>query len=136
MRVPHFLREQHIAFETLLHAPAFTAQRRAKYLHVSGRQVAKNVLLAGPAGYVLAVLPAPRSIDAETLAGELGGPVRLAADPEIADVFPDCEWGVVPPFGSLYGGGHLTGRFATAGRLGRLRGELPGRGRAPALPGL
>jgi Ala-tRNA(Pro) deacylase len=103
MRVPDFLMEQHVPFETLLHPPAFTAQKRAKYLHVSGRQVAKSVLLVGPAGYFLAVLQATRHIDTRKLSQELGGPVRLADVREVADVFRDCEWGVVSPFGGLYG---------------------------------
>jgi Ala-tRNA(Pro) deacylase len=29
--------------------------------------------------------------------------VRLATDEEIAGHFSDCEWGVVPPLGTLYG---------------------------------
>ena len=33
----------------------------------------------------------------------LGGPVRLAKGRELAEVFRDCEWGVAPPFGRLYG---------------------------------
>jgi len=103
MRVPDFLAAQRVSFETLLHPPAFTAQKRAKYLHVPGRQVAKSVLLAGPAGYFLAVLPATDQVDTGRLARELDGPVRLAAGSEIRAVFPDCEWGVVPPFGRLYG---------------------------------
>ena len=37
------------------------------------------------------------------LAEQLGGPVRLANDREIAEVFRDCECGVVPPFGTRYG---------------------------------
>jgi len=49
------------------------------------------------------VLPATHQIDSSRLAQELGGPVLLADDREIARVFRDCEWGVVPPFGSLYG---------------------------------
>jgi Ala-tRNA(Pro) deacylase len=103
MRVAEFLAEQRVPFETLLHAPAFTAQNRAKYLHVPGRQVAKSVLLKGPEGFLLAVLPATHHIDTERLAEALGGPVRLATDAEIAEVFRDCEWGVVPPFGRIYG---------------------------------
>jgi Ala-tRNA(Pro) deacylase len=103
MRVPDFLAEQRVAFETLLHPLAYTAQKRAKYLRVPGRQVAKSVLLAGPQGYFLAVLPATHQIDTAVLARELGGPVRLAGEREIRAVFPDCEWGVVPPFGRLYG---------------------------------
>jgi Ala-tRNA(Pro) deacylase len=103
MRVADFLAEQHVPFESLLHPPAFTAQNRAKFLHLPGRQVAKSVLLKGSTGCVLAVLPATHHVDTEALTQVLGGPVRLANDAEIADTFQDCEWGVVPPFGALYG---------------------------------
>jgi len=103
MRVSAFLHEQSISFETMVHPPAFTAQKRAHYLHVPGRQVAKCVLLAGPAGFVLAVLPATHRVDLDLVARALGGPVRLADGYEIADVFQDCEWGVLVPFGTLYG---------------------------------
>jgi Ala-tRNA(Pro) deacylase len=103
MQIPQFLSERRVAFETLLHPPAFTAQKRAKFLHVPGGQVAKSVLLAGPQGYLLAVLPATKHVDTARLAADLGGPVRLASDQEIARVIPDCEWGVVPSFGSRYG---------------------------------
>jgi Ala-tRNA(Pro) deacylase len=103
MRVSQFLAEQQVAFENLVHPPAFTAQKRARFLRVSGRRVAKSVLLAGPQGYFLAVLPATHHIDAEPMERALGGPVRLASDEEVARVFYDCEWGVVAPFGRLYG---------------------------------
>ncbi len=103
MRVPDYLAEQQVRFETLLHPPAFTASQRAKVLHIPGRQVAKCVLLAAGQGFLLAVLPATHQIDTDVLARELGGPVRLADDREAAQLFRDCEWGVVPPFGTLYG---------------------------------
>jgi Ala-tRNA(Pro) deacylase len=103
MRIAEFLAEQQVAFEPLPHPLAFTAQKRARSLHVPGGRVAKCVLLLGPRGYLLAVLPATHQADLEKLAAALGGPVRLARDREIARVFRDCEWGVVPPFGTLYG---------------------------------
>jgi Ala-tRNA(Pro) deacylase len=103
MRVPIYLSEQQIPFETLLHPPAFTAQKRAKFLHLPGKQVAKCVLLAGETGFVLAVLPATLHVDTDRVARELGGSFRLATSEEIADVFRDCEWGVLAPFGTLYG---------------------------------
>ena len=37
------------------------------------------------------------------MAALLDGSVRVAEEREVADVFRDCEWGVVPPFGTLYG---------------------------------
>jgi Ala-tRNA(Pro) deacylase len=98
------LTEHEVPFETLLHPPAFTAQKRARFLHVSGNRVAKCVLLVGePGGYILAVLPATRHVDTERVARELGGTLRLANSDEVADVFRDCEWGVLTPFGTLYG---------------------------------
>src|SRR5579885_3339992 len=103
MRISDYLTAQRIDFESLPHPPAFSAQKRAKYLRLPGRQVAKSVLLSGPSGYLLAVLPATHHVDTRALAEHLGGPVRLANDLEIADVFCDCEWGVVSPFGTRYG---------------------------------
>lgn len=103
MWVSQFLAEQQVPFESIVHPPAFTAQKRAKYAHVPGHELAKGVLLAGPDGYVLAVLPATHHIDLDLLARHLGGPLRLADRRETARVFNDCEWGVVSPFGTLYG---------------------------------
>jgi Ala-tRNA(Pro) deacylase len=103
MRIDAFLADHDVSFETLSHPPAYSAQKRAKYLHVPGGQVAKGVLLRGPAGYLLAVLPATHQIDTDQLGVALGGSVRLADQAEIAVVFRDCEWGVVPPFGTIYG---------------------------------
>jgi Ala-tRNA(Pro) deacylase len=103
MRVPEFLRQQEVAFDTVLHPPAFTAQKRARCLHVPGKHLAKAVLLAGRAGHVLAVLPATHQVDLEAVGAAVGGPVRLATNAEIAAVFHDCEWGVLTPFGTLYG---------------------------------
>jgi Ala-tRNA(Pro) deacylase len=103
MRVLQFLAEQQINYEPIVHPPAYTAQKRAKYMGISGKQVAKALLMAGPDGYFLAVLSATCHVDTQALAAQLGGPVRLAADEEIGEVFEDCEWGVVAPFGRLYG---------------------------------
>jgi Ala-tRNA(Pro) deacylase len=107
MRVADYLNAQkalgRVAFDYLPHAPAFTATKLAKYLQVPGEQVAKCVLLRGPASYFVAVLPATHYVDTERLREALHGPVRIADDREMSEVFRDCEWGVVPGFGGLYG---------------------------------
>ena len=103
MQIAEFLTERQVAFESLTHPPAYRAQKRAKYLHVPGHRVAKSVLLRGPDGLMLAILPASHQIDTAKLGHELGGPVSVADDRDIDLVFRDCEWGVVPPFGALYG---------------------------------
>ena len=103
MSLPPILTESRLPYEIILHPPAYTAQKRAHMLHTPGAQVAKCVLLMGPTGYVLAVLPATRYVDTVCLSRALEGPVRLADAKEVADVFRDCEWGVAAPFGTRYG---------------------------------
>ena len=103
MTITDYLVEQRVPFEELPHPPAFSASKLAKYLRVSGGEVAKAVLLHGPAGFFLTVLPATLQADLAKLAVQQGGPVRLATTDEIVATFRDCEWGVVSPFGNLYG---------------------------------
>jgi Ala-tRNA(Pro) deacylase len=103
MRVPSFLADHQVPFETIVHQPAYTASKRARFLHVPGRDLAKCVLLTGPRNLLLAILPATHQIDLELTATQLGGPVRLASTEEMAEVFRDCEWGTLVPFGRLYG---------------------------------
>jgi Ala-tRNA(Pro) deacylase len=52
----------------------------------------------------MAVLPATRHINFDKAkAAFQSGPVLLAAEAEFARLFPDCERGALPPFGSKYG---------------------------------
>ena len=37
MRLTQFLSDQQVAFEEMVHPPAFTSQKLAKFLHVSGK---------------------------------------------------------------------------------------------------
>jgi Ala-tRNA(Pro) deacylase len=113
-----FLADQDMPFETLVHPPAYTSVRLAKRLHISGRLVAKSVLLVCPGGYYLAVLPATLRVDFKAIGQNLGNPVRLARDDEIADLFNDCEQGTLSPFGRLYGiSTLLDDSFAPAAQL-------------------
>jgi hypothetical protein len=52
----------------------------------------------------MAVLPASYSIDFDDLRKETGAKkVELASEAQFKDMFPECEIGIVPPFGNLYG---------------------------------
>ena len=103
MRLDEFLSDRQVNFERLHHAPAYTAHRVAQALHVPGREVAKSVLVRTGEGYVLTVLPATHRIDLDRLEDDLQeGHVDLASEAEIERLFPDCEPGAMPPFGSLY----------------------------------
>jgi Ala-tRNA(Pro) deacylase len=103
MRVPQYLADQCVRFETVVHPPSFTAQKLAKHMHVSGRHVAKSVLLASDGAYYLSVLPAVLHVELAAVTEHLGVLVRLAGEHDVVRLFSDCEWGAVTPFGHLYG---------------------------------
>ncbi len=72
--------------------------------HISGKIVAKTVVIKADNQIVLAVLPASLKIDMEKFREALGAlEARFATELEFAGLFPDCEVGAMPPFGNLYG---------------------------------
>ena len=105
MSIRDYLESRHVWFETMLHSPAPSASRRAQTVHVSGRFVAKGVLVSTTGGpYVLAVLPATTRIDLPRLAQALNSQsLEIATEDEVERIFGDCERGALPPFGRLYG---------------------------------
>ena len=106
MNVVEELTKEQVDFERVPHRPAYTAQHLAHELHISGRDVAKTVLLRADNGakYIVAVLPASKQLDLAKAARALGlDEVELATEFDIAKHCPDCELGVLPPFGSRHG---------------------------------
>ena len=105
MNVTEFLTGRKVAFQVLPHPSAYDAQRVAEALHVPGRLIAKSVLLRANGGYryIVAVLPATKRIDFALASAALGGSkLQLATETDVASHCPDCEVGVLPPFGSQY----------------------------------
>ncbi len=103
-RLEAFLRDNHILYETVIHPEAYTAQETAASMHVSGKELAKTVMVKAGGGFVMAVLPASRRLDIEKLKEVLAEKdVRIAEESEFKGLFPDCEPGAEPPFGNLYG---------------------------------
>lgn len=103
-RLKSFLDQEHVRYVSLQHSPAYTAQEVAESVHVSGREMAKTVILMVNGQMAMAVLPANRKILLHDLADELGAAeVRFATEEEFKARFPDCETGAMPPFGNLYG---------------------------------
>src|SRR5438552_623318 len=103
MNIDEFLCSQQVPFERLRHRPVYSANRVAQVLHVPGKEVAKTVLLRAGGGYALAVLPATHRVDLDRVRVDLGEEqVEMATEEEMDRLFPDCERGALPPFGSLY----------------------------------
>jgi Ala-tRNA(Pro) deacylase len=111
-----YLKQNHISFDVVMHPKTFDAQHLAGAVHVPGQNVAKGVLVRVDRAnrYILAVLPATYRIDIDQLSKAIGGSeVQLATEFEIAERFPDCEFGALPPLGSRYGIETLVDRSLT-----------------------
>ena len=103
-RLKELLDRQGVRFETISHLPAYTAQGIAAKTHISGKEVAKTVIVKLDGQLAMAVVPASHRIDLRHLQAEAkAATVSLASEAEFKDAFPGCETGAMPPFGSLYG---------------------------------
>lgn len=105
MNVQQFLNEHCVDFDVIAHRDTYDAQRLAQTLHVSGQEVAKTVLLRADSGYayIVAILPASKQVDLAKVSTALGGSkIELATEVDIKEHCPDCECGVLPPFGTQY----------------------------------
>jgi Ala-tRNA(Pro) deacylase len=106
MNLAEYLEEQRVQFRILPHQETFDALHLAEAVHVPGRTVAKTVLLRLDHGYrhAVAVLPSTHLVDLEAISRMVGGAhIELATELEIAQHCPDCEFGSLPPFGTMYG---------------------------------
>ncbi len=104
MKVVEFLETNSAKYEVTRHQPTYSAQQMAAVEHVSGREVAKPVVVKADSKYYMCVLPACCKVDLDALKQELcADQVALAGEDEMSKLFADCELGAEPPFGNLYG---------------------------------
>ncbi len=103
-KLREFLDQHHVIYEILTHRQAFTAQEVAQAQHVSGKELAKVVILRRGANFFMLTLPAPYRVDLDRAKVDLNMPdLVLATEEEFRGLFPQCEAGAMPPFGNLYG---------------------------------
>lgn len=103
-KLKDFLDTQKIKYETIVHSEAYTAQEIAASAHISGKELAKTVIVKIDGKMAMAVLPASYRVNLELLKQVVGAKiVELAGEQEFKDRFPECDIGAMPPFGNLYG---------------------------------
>ena len=99
-----FLDSYEIPYIVISHSIGYTAQGIAALAHISGKELAKTVIVKLDGKMVMAVLPASYHVDLERLKAAAGaGSAELASEREFRPRFADCETGAMPPFGNLYG---------------------------------
>lgn len=98
-----FLDENEVMYVTIRHSRAFTTQEIAASAHISGKELAKTVLINIDGKMAMTILPASYQISFDNLREIFGTQkISLATEAEFKYRFPDCEIGAMPPFGNLY----------------------------------
>lgn len=106
MDVKRFLDDKSVSYTVLPHQWSRGAVAVASAVHTQPGHVAKPVLLHADHSYcdLVAIVPANAAIDFEKVSRMMGGAdIQLATEQDVSDRCPDCERGVLPPFGSQYG---------------------------------
>lgn len=103
-RLKEYLDSHNVDYEQISHPVKYTAQQVAAAAHISGKEIAKTVIVKINDKLAMAVLPASCRVDFALLREVVGSDnVELAREHEFKDMFPDCDIGAMPPFGNLYG---------------------------------
>lgn len=103
-KLRQYLDGHQVRYRVISHSPAYTAQEVAEMTHESGKEFVKSVMVKGDGDIFMVILPANRNVNFETLKADLHiSDLELVDEEDFKDIFPDCEPGAMPPFGSLYG---------------------------------
>lgn len=102
-RLENYLRDHRAPYSLHHHPPAFTAQAVAESEHISGKSMAKVVIVFKDGTMTMLALPANLRVNLTKAAKALSvREIRLAHEDEFQAAFPDCDVGAMPPFGNLY----------------------------------
>ncbi len=102
-KLKQLLDERGIKYISINHSPAYTARETAASTFVPRREFAKTIIVDLDGDKVMAVVSASRHVDIALLRSlASANKARLATEDEFKSLFPDCELGAMPPFGSLY----------------------------------
>ena len=103
-KLKEFLDREKIKYVSIVHSTAYTAQEVAASAHITGKELAKTVIVELDGKMAMAVLAANRKIVLQDLREVTGSDeVKFASEEEFKQKFADCETGAMPPFGNLYG---------------------------------
>lgn len=85
------------------HPYSITSMQTARVTHISGKQLAKAVVLQDGEHYVVAVVPADKRIKLGELRRKYQRVFSLATEEDVERLFFDCAPGAAPALGKAYG---------------------------------
>lgn len=102
-KMKSYLDERSIDYSLIPHPHTRSSMDTAASAHVPGDWLAKAVIVHHEDACLMVVVPSDYHVHLGLLHHHLGGEVGLATESELADLFPDCEVGAIPPVGPAYG---------------------------------
>lgn len=96
------LRAKRIDYHLVAHPHTGSSMETAESAHVPGDALAKAVILKDVEGPLMVVVPSDYHVELATLNGKLGRSLAMVREDALAELFPDCELGAVPPVGNAY----------------------------------
>jgi Ala-tRNA(Pro) deacylase len=103
LTLEEFLNQRNVSYDLIPHPHTGSSMETAQEAHVPGLRLAKAVVLRDDGRYVMVVVPSAEHVDMALLRQQFGHAVEMASEAELADLFPDCEVGAVPPIGPAWG---------------------------------
>jgi len=101
--IKSYLDERGVDYDIVEHSHTETAMDSAKSAHVPPHQMAKAVVLEDEDGYIVSVLPSNNRLNLGWVSEELNRELRLASEPELRQLFDDCDTGAIPALSEAYG---------------------------------
>ena len=101
--VRDYLDEAGVDYQLLHHPYSPNSRSAAEAARVPADQLAKPVLLEDEKGFLMAVVPASRRVELQSLEKQFGRRLVLASEREVQDLFSDCSKGALPAVGQAYG---------------------------------
>ena len=103
-QLQEFLNSHNIKYTTISYSPAHTTQDLANYKSRLGMDLIQAVPVEiENQRIIIAILPASRQINLGSLEEAFKtNKLRLLEQKEVENLFPNCEFGTLPPFGELY----------------------------------
>ena len=93
-RLKSYLDKKGVDYQVLYHQRVYTAQEVAAAQHISGRELAKVIMVRIDGELVMMVLPASSMVDMDRVKSLLPGKgVKLAQEEEFQDLFPIAKSG-------------------------------------------
>jgi len=97
-----YLADNGIAYDILPHPHTSSSMNTAQSAHISGKNLAKSVIIEDSDGYVMAVIPANQHLKFRKVNHALNRKMGMATESELETLFNDCELGAIPAVGNAF----------------------------------